>query len=135
MTTRYLLDTNIVSALLREPHGPVFERIRAVGEANVCTSVVVSSELRFGAAKRGSSRLIAQLEAVLSALDVLPLEPAVDAVYTETRWRLEQRGTPVGANDLFIAAHALLLDCVLVTDNEREFRRVEGLLVENWLRS
>lgn len=132
---RYLLDTNIVSALVRDPQGPVTERVVAVGEATVCTSIVVAAELRYGATKKGSPRLTAQLEAVLGALDVVPLESPTDALYGQIRARLEREGRLIGGNDLLIAAHALALGCVVVTDNEREFERVDGLAVENWLRS
>lgn len=131
---RYLLDTNIVGAMVRDPHGRITQRIRAVGEKNVCTSVVVAAELRYGVAKKGSVRLAAQVEAVLTALDVLALEVPVDSVYGEVRRQLEQAGQPVGGNDSLIAAHALSLECTVVTDNEREFTRVDGLSVENWLR-
>jgi tRNA(fMet)-specific endonuclease VapC len=131
---RFLLDTNIVSSLVRDPHGPVARRIAEAGERRVCTSVIVAAELRYGAVKRSSSRLTAQLEAVLGALDVLPLEPPADVRYGELRARLEQAGQLIGPNDLLIAAQALALGCVIVTDNEREFSRVDGLRVENWLR-
>jgi tRNA(fMet)-specific endonuclease VapC len=132
---RYLLDTNVLSALVRDPHGPVAQRIRDVGEDNVCTSLIVATELRYGAAKKGSMRLLAQLEAVLGAIEVLPLEPPVDVVYGELRAQLERNGQPIGGNDLLIAAHALALGHAVVTDNEREFRRVPELLVENWVRT
>ena len=131
---RYLLDTNVVSALVRDPRGPVTARITEVGETNVCTTVIVAAELSYGAAKKGSRRLADQLEAVLTALDVLPLEPPVDTTYGELRARLERAGRPIGGNDLLIAAHALTLEHTLVTANEREFARVTGLGVENWLR-
>lgn len=130
---RYLLDTNIVSNLIRRPHGVVAERIAAVGEANVCTSVIVAAELRYGAAKRGSPALSAQVEAVLEALEIVPFEPPVDRTYATARTLLEARGTPIGGNDLLIAAHALALDCTLVTDNVGEFARVDGLAHENWV--
>ncbi len=131
---RYLLDTNIVSDLVRHPQGRVAERIREIGESLVCTSIVVAAELRYGAAKKASPRLTAQLEAVLGALDVLPLESPTDAVYGRLRAGLEQAGRPIGGNDLLIAAQAVALDCILVTDNERELTRVEGLRRDNWLR-
>ena len=131
---RYLLDTNIVSDLVRNPQGKVAQRIRKVGETQVCTSIIVAAELRYGAAKKGSLRLAAQLEAVLGALEVLPLEPPVDAACGSLRTRLEQAGTPIGANDLLIAAHALALGYAIITDNEREFARVEDLQLPNWLR-
>ena len=132
---RYLLDTNIVSDVVRHPQGKVAQRIRKVGEARVCTSIIVAAELRYGAAKKGSTRLSTQLGAVLTALDVLPFEAPADAVYASLRARLESAGTPIGANDLLIAAHALALGCTIVTDNEREFARVRDLPYENWLRS
>jgi tRNA(fMet)-specific endonuclease VapC len=132
---RYLLDTMIVSDLLRNPQGKVGAQVRVVGEKHVCTSIIVAAELRYGAGKKGSLQLSSRLDAILRALDVLPFEAPADASYGLLRTRLEQAGTPIGANDLLIAAQALALGCVLVTDNEREFSRVEGLPLQNWLRS
>lgn len=131
---RYLLDTNIVSDLVRNPQGKVAQHIRKVGEAQVCTSIIVAAELRYGAAKKGSPRLSAQLEAVLGALEVLPFKTPADAAYRLLRTRLEQAGRPIGANDLLIAAQALALGYTIITDNEKEFARVEDLRRENWLR-
>ena len=129
----YLLDTNIVSDLVRNPQGRVAQHIRKVGEAQVCTSIIVAAELRYGAAKKGSPRLSAQLEAVLGVLAVLPFETPADAAYGLLRTRLEQAGTPIGANDLLIAAQTLSLGSTIVTDNEKEFTRVRSLRRENWL--
>lgn len=131
---QYLLDTSTLSHLIRQPQGAVAERIAAAGEANVLTSVVVACELRYGAAKRGSRRLTRQVEAVLAALTVRPLESDVERVYATIRVALEKRGTPIGAHDMLIAAHARALDAVCVTDNVAEFKRVPALKVENWLR-
>lgn len=131
---RYLLDTNIVSDLVRNPQGKVAQHIRKVGEAQVCTSIIVAAELRYGAARKGSPRLSAQLEAVLGALEVLPFEVPADATYGLLRTRLEQAGRPIGANDLLIAAQALSLGYTIITDNEREFAHVDDLRRENWLR-
>jgi tRNA(fMet)-specific endonuclease VapC len=131
---RYLLDTNIVSDLVRRPQGRIARQISEVGEAQVCTSVIVAAELRYGATKKGSQRLTAQLEAVLEALDVLPFEAPADEAYGLIRARLERAGQPIGANDLLIAAHAVALGCVIVTDNESKFGRIKGLPRENWLR-
>lgn len=130
----HLLDTNIVSDLVRNPQGRIAARIAEVGEAAVCTSIIVAAELRFGAAKRGSARLSEQLERVLGALQVLPFETPADAAYGRLRAHLERAGTPIGGNDLLIAAHALSAGCSLVTDNTGEFSRVDGLTVLNWLR-
>lgn len=130
---RYLLDTNVVSALVREPQGEVMRRIARVGETGVCTSIIVACELRFGAEKKASARLTEQLEAVLAVLPVLAFEAAADRRYGEIRAGLERRGTPIGANDMLIAAHAHALGLTLVTENVDEFRRVPGLKVVNWL--
>jgi tRNA(fMet)-specific endonuclease VapC len=124
---RYLLDTNIVSNLVRNPHGRVADRIKAIGEANICTSIIVAAELRYGTAKKTSARLTAQVEAVLGAIDTLPLDSPADEVYGSIRTQLELAGTSIGGNDLLIAAQAMALDHTLVTDNDKEFR------VENWL--
>ncbi len=110
------------------------KHILEVGEAQVCTSIIVAAELRYGAAKRGSPRLARQLQAVLGALDVLPFAAPADRAYGEIRTRLEQTGRPIGGNDLLIAAQAMALGCTIVTDNEGEFARIDGLIHENWLR-
>ena len=129
----YLLDTNILSALVRQPQGRVARQIAVVGEAQVCTSIIVAAELRFGAAKRAVPRLTQQVETILDALCVLALEPPADEAYAQIRAALEHAGTPIGPNDLLIAAHALALGCTLVTANVGEFARVPGLRVVNWL--
>lgn len=133
MTYQYLLDTNILSDLTRHPQGRVFQRIAIVGEDSVCTSIIVACELQFGAAKSGSSRLVQQLERIFEVFSVLPLEPPVDKHYATIRTYLEQAGTPIGPNDLLIAAHALALDLTLVTANTCEFERVPALSLDNWL--
>jgi len=128
----YLLDTNIVSELVHEPQGRVARRIARVGERRVCTSIVVACELRYGAQKKGSPRLAAQLEAILAALPVLAFEADADRHYGEIRVALERSGRPIGANDLLIAAHARAAGLGLVTRNAREFSRVPGLRVSSW---
>ena len=132
---RYLLDTNIVSDLVRNPQGLVTQRIREVGEAQVCTSVIVAAELRYGAARKGSLRLTAQLEAVLGTLEVLPFETPADETYGLLRARLENAGQSIGGDDLLIAAQTMTLGYTLVTGNEREFARIDDLSCENWLRA
>ncbi len=129
----YLLDTNIVSDLVRNPQGRVTRHILEVGEAKVCTSIIVAAELRYGATKKGSPRLSAQLETVLGAIEVLPFEAPADTAYGLLRTRLERAGQPIGGNDLLIAAQAVALRYTIVTDNEREFARIEDLRRENWL--
>ena len=129
---RFLLDTNVLSAVVVDPHGSMAARLLKAGEARLCTSIIVACELRFGAAKKGSPRLTLQLDRVLGALQVLPLDAGVDVVYGSIRADLERKGKLIGQHDLLIAAHAQMVGAVLVTDNEREFRRVSGLSVENW---
>jgi tRNA(fMet)-specific endonuclease VapC len=131
---RYLLDTKVVSDLVRNPRGKVAARIADVGEESVCTSIIVAAELRYGAARKGSERLLAQLVTVLGALEILPFEKPAEITYGDLRARLEAAGKPIGGNDMLIAAHAISLGLTIVTENEREFSRVEGLPFENWLR-
>jgi tRNA(fMet)-specific endonuclease VapC len=130
----YLLDTSILSDLVRQPQGRVAGKIAEIGEENVLTSVIVACELRYGAAKRGSRRLTRQVEAILGAIAIRPLESDVEKIYASIRVALEKRGTPIGAHDMLIAAHARALDAVCVADNLTEFTRVPALKVENWLR-
>jgi tRNA(fMet)-specific endonuclease VapC len=130
---RYLLDTNVLSQLIRKP-GDLVRRIASVGEDSVCTSIVVAAELRYGALKKKFAALSARVDALLDTLEVLPLDGDVDRVYAAIRARLESSGRPIGSNDYLIAAHALMAECTLVTDNAQEFRRVPNLSVENWLR-
>ena len=129
---RYMLDTNVVSGIVREPGGAIARRAAALGPGSIAISVIVAAELRYGAARRGSARLTRQLEAVLSAIETLPLAAPADRCYGKIRSELERIGQPIGHNDLLIAAHALALDTALVTNNVREFTRVPGLTVERW---
>lgn len=133
MPLRYLLDTNILSDLIRHPQGRVAQQIASRGEASVCSSTIVACELRFGAEKAASKSLSERVDRILSALDVLPMEPPADRHYGDIRQRLARQGTPIGPNDLLIAAHARSLDLTVVTDNVREFSRVPDLRIENWL--
>lgn len=130
---RYLLDTNILSDLIRNPAGRAARRLAVVGETTVCTSIVVACELRYGATKKGSPQLSERVEVILESLEVLPLDKEADRRYAEIRSHLERLGKPIGPNDLLIAAHARALDLTLVTDNVEEFGRVPGLSTEAWL--
>lgn len=129
----YLLDTNIISDVIRNPDGPAARRIEQVGPKDVFTSIIVACELRYGCAKKGSPKLLTRVEAILETIPVLPLDIAADAEYGGIRAELEAADQPVGMNDLLIAAHAHALKLTLVTDNTREFSRIRGLKVENWL--
>ncbi len=130
---RYLFDTNILSALVKQPTSPLARRMAAMDRDHFCTSVVVACELRYGVHKKGSPSLAAKVDQLLSGVEVLPLDVQVDLHYAEVRVALEKMGQPIGHNDLLIAAHARALGLTLVTDNLREFSRVPGLAVENWL--
>lgn len=133
MKPLYMLDTNIISDLARNPSGPVAKHIADVGPDGICVSIITAAELRYGCAKKGSPRLLAQIEAILDGVQVLALDVPVDVEYGGIRAELEAAGQPIGPNDLLIAAHAYALDAVLVTANVREFSRIRSLKVENWL--
>ena len=128
----FMLDTNIISYVVRNPKGPVAGRFKGIASADILTSVVVVGELAYGFAKRPSPKLERQTDAVLAGIEVVAIDAPAGRVYARIRAALEDLGTPIGANDLWIAAHALALNATLVTANEREFRRVPGLRVENW---
>ena len=129
----YLLDTNIVSDLVRNPTGRAARRLNSLARERVVTSVIVLAELRYGETKSASRRLSRQLDRVLNVLIVEPFDSPADVHYGLIRARLEAAGLVIGWNDMLIAAHALALDCILVTDNAREFSRISELKVENWL--
>jgi tRNA(fMet)-specific endonuclease VapC len=131
----YLLDTNILSDLVRNPQGVVAARITKAGEDTVCTSIIVAAELRYGATKSNSAKLAERIDLILSALEILPLETPADHQYASLRHHLTRHGTPIGPNDLLIAAHALANDLTVITANAGEFSRVPGLKVENWLQA
>jgi tRNA(fMet)-specific endonuclease VapC len=131
--TRYMLDTNIISDLIRNPQGKAAKRIAKVGEDNICTSIIVAAELRYGCAKSGSERLLKVVEDLLGEIDVLPLEIPADSECGSIRAELEAAGRPIGGNDLLIAAHAYAAGATIVTANADEFKCVRGLKVENWL--
>jgi tRNA(fMet)-specific endonuclease VapC len=129
----YMLDTNIVSELARNPQGAVARRIVEVGPDAICVSIITAAELHYGCAKKGSPKLLAQIEAILGSVQVLALDVPADIEYGGFRAELEAAGKPIGPNDLFIAAQAYALGAVLVTANTGEFTRIRALRVENWL--
>ena len=126
-----MLDTNVVSALMRDPQGPIAGRIAALDEP-ASISLIVAAELRYGAERRRSVRLTSVLEQVLGVLEIEPLVPPLERVHARLRLWTEAAGRPMGANDLWIAAHALLLDRTLIT-RDAAFSRVAGLEVADWL--
>lgn len=138
MASRYLLDTNILSDLIKNPQGNVAAKIAGLPREEregIATSIIIAGELRYGASKKGSAILAQRVDQLLDSLDVLPVDGDVDLEYGRLRADLEKRGNMIGANDLWIAAHALAINAVFVTDNVSEFERATGLRVENWLRA
>lgn len=133
MSRLYVLDTNIVSDLVRNPQGSVTRHIARVGADAVCVSIITAAELRYGCARKGSAKLLANVQAILGSIQVLAFDVPADTEYGGIRAELEAAGKPIGPNDLLIAAHAYSLGAVLVTANTSEFSRVRGLQVENWL--
>lgn len=129
-----MLDTNIISDLLRNPGGKAAKRIGDVGPEAICVSIITAAELRYGCAKKGSAKLSAHVEAILQSVQVLAFDIPADAEYGGIRAELEAAGQTIGPNDLLIAAHARSSGAVLVTDNTDEFARVRSLRLENWIR-
>jgi tRNA(fMet)-specific endonuclease VapC len=128
-----MLDTNIISDLIRNPQGRAAKRIARVGEDNICTSIIVAAELRYRGAKSSSKRLLKAVDDLLGEIHVLPFEVPADAEYGGIRAELETAGKPIGGNDLLIAAHAYATGATIVTANTDEFKRIRRLNVENWL--
>ena len=117
-----MLDTNIMSDLIRNPQGKAAKRIAKVGEDNICTSIIVAAELRYGCARKGSRRLLKAVEDLLGEIAVLPFDIPADAEYGGIRSELEAAGKPIGGNDLLIAAHARAIGATIVTANADEFK-------------
>ncbi|HEX9946240.1 MAG TPA: type II toxin-antitoxin system VapC family toxin [Allosphingosinicella sp.] len=128
----YLLDTNVLSELVRNPFGRVAGRVELDGE-RAGLSLITVGELLFGLRLHPSLRLSERVLETVRRFPAIAWDSPAERHYGELRADLERRGAPIGGNDMLIAAHALALDCTLVTANEREFRRVAGLRVENWL--
>jgi len=134
---KFLLDTNTISYFLRDYSEPLTARLLACDPASLAISTISAGELSYGLAKLGMNRragiLGTKLSKLLRIVSVLPLCPPAAQHYATTRTFLESQGTPIGGNDLWIAAHALALELPLVTNNVREFSCVPGLQIENWL--
>lgn len=129
----YLLDTNVISDMVRNPRGSAATALSERDDTEVATSVIVAGELRYGCHKKGSHLLTERVEALLAEVSVLSVDAETAAEYGRIRAHLEARGQMIGGNDLWIAAHAISREAVLVSGNSREFKRVPGLQLENWL--
>jgi len=133
MAVRYLLDTNICIYIAKHNSPAVRARFAAHAADALAMSVITMGELRHGAEKsQARDRSLATLQQLVAVIQVMPLTEAAGRHYGEIRSALERAGQTIGNNDLWIAAHARAEGWVLVTNNEREFRRVDGLAVENW---
>jgi tRNA(fMet)-specific endonuclease VapC len=133
---QYLLDTNIISDLMRDPQGRAAQQVISINRANsqtrFLTSVIVDCELRYGLARKPQARLQAAYEATLQTLTVLPLDLEVAQTYAQMRHAMTSNGLGLDTNDTLIAAQALSLGAILVSA-DAAFSRVPGLQVENWL--
>ena len=130
---RYLLDTNICIYAINQRSDTVVERLQREGRSNLTTSALVAAELAFGAEKSNRSDTRQQLLLFLSGLQILSWSESAVWHYARQRKLLKDAGTPIGEMDLLIAAHALGDNLTLVTNNMREFERIEGLKLENWV--
>lgn len=129
----WMLDTDALSELIRNPGGPLVQRLAAEAPDAVCTSIVVACDLRFGAQRKGAAAITQRVQQLPAALVVLPFNEPADEHYADIRTALGRAGTPIGSHDLLVAAHARSRGLTLVTHNLREFARVPGLTVEGWL--
>lgn len=130
---KYLLDTNICIYVINHKPLHVFERFKQYQLADLAISSITASELAFGVEKSGSERNKNALNKFLSPLDVLPYDEKAIWYYAQLRQQLQSTGQPIGSLDMLIAAHALALDTILVTNNLKEFERIDGLKLENWI--
>jgi tRNA(fMet)-specific endonuclease VapC len=128
-----MLDTNICIYIIKKKPDQVIERLRHTRVPDVGVSSITLSELEYGAAKsaRPEQNKLAIVE-FLAPLEILPYDDMAAQEYGKVRVYLEKQGTPIGSMDMLIAAHALSLNCILVTNNESEFRRIPALKIENW---
>ena len=130
---RYMLDTNICIYVIRKKPSHLIQHLQGLRITDVGISSITLSELEYGVAKsqKPQQNKLALVE-FLAPIEILPYNDMAAEQYGEIRALLERQGTPIGSLDMLIAAHALSLNSILVTNNESEFRRVSGLIVENW---
>lgn len=131
---KYMLDTNICIYIMKKNPPQVLEKFLALNPNEICISSITHAELEFGVCKSNSvAKNLMALRIFLAGIKILPFDETAAIDYGDIRATLERRGTPIGANDLLIAAHARSLHLTLVTNNLKEFNRVDGLQVENWI--
>ena len=130
---KYMLDTDMCVCVIKQRPKAVILRLRRTSVLDVCISAITLSELEYGVSKssRPDRNKVALVE-FLAPLQVVPYDDMAAQEYGRLRAYLEERGTPIGSLDTLIAAHALALNCALVTNNEGEFSRVPRLRIQNW---
>src|SRR5260221_7009161 len=128
-----MLDTNVLSDLIRNPQGRAAKWIAKAGEDNICTSIIVAAELRYECAKSGSKRLLKAVEDLLGEISVLPFDVPADAEYGGIRSELEAAGKPIGGHDKLIAAPAHAARATIGTANSHAFKPIPGLNAGKWL--
>lgn len=131
MSRRFMLDTDTCSYLIRGSGKRLQTQVRSHA-GNLCISAMTAAELRYGAFKKGSSRIIESVSFLLDLLPAVPWGGAAVERYAEIRAALESAGTPIGHMDMLIAASALAEDCTVVSHNTAHFSRVSGLVIEDW---
>ena len=130
---KYMLDTNIVIYMIKKQPESVLQKLQEYDPSDFCISSITLAEMEYGIAKSTSpEKNQAALSAFLSNIDILPFDDRAAVEYGDIRASLEKKGTPIGPNDMLIAAHARSLGLTIVTNNVREFRRVDGLMLDNW---
>ena len=129
----YMLDTNMISFLIRDRGGELFRKFEKVSQKDkIVISSIVYAEVLYGVKKKNSPKLQSRVKSLLSLFDILPFDKKAGEVYADIRDNLSSRDITIGANDMLIASHAKSLDAILVTSNTKEFLRVNGLKIEDW---
>lgn len=130
----YMLDTNICSYIIKQRPPQVLAKFEGIPAEELAISVITLAELQYGITKSSKPNLNQEIiDDFVSYLEILPWDMDIVKIYGEIRTELERKGTPIGAMDLMIASHCLSLDCILVTNNIREFQRISNLMVVNWV--
>lgn len=130
----YMLDTNMCSYIIRDNPKGIFQKLKVVEKKHtIALSSIVVSELLYGASKKGSTKLIKVVNMFVEQFTIYDYSKASAKVYANIRTTLEKKGQVIGVHDMLIAAHTLSLDATIVTNNTKEFERVDGLLIENWV--
>jgi tRNA(fMet)-specific endonuclease VapC len=135
MKARYMLDTNMCIYIAKDRPPAVRDRFERLKPGQLVMSAITYGELSYGASKSNQRvQALTQLEELVQDVPVVELDFRAAEAYGEIRATLEKQGRPIGNNDLWIGAHALALSLTLATNNEREFKRIHGLSLENWTR-